>query len=627
MKATFKNVSVVGSLLVGLTNVFGQGSPQLPQVYLNTCMPQTGTVVTVCASGCDYNNSQLQQAINDVLPGTTLLLEPGITYGGTYNLPNKTGSGAIIIRSATADANLPVKDTRIDPSYSGVLPKIVSAQYTSAITTDPGAHDYFFFAVEFSSTGYAYNIIAVGNGETSLSNLPTDITFDRVYIHGDAVSGARRGIGANGKNLGVVNSYISDCKEVGADAQAIACWNGTAIKIVNNYLEGSGENVMFGGADPSVPNLVPSDIEFRGNHLKKPFTWYPPDPSYLGTQWCVKNIFELKNAQRVLIEGNIFENNWVNCQSGFSIVLTPRNQDGNAPWSQVADVTFRKNIIRHVASGFNILGTDDIFPSQRTQRIAITDNVMEDIDPAKYGGGGRTFQIISGPDYLTIEHNTIFNDLAATLITADDTNQLSTNFIYRNTISSHAAFGVIGSNFGIGNSSLNKYFPGCIFTNNVLANGGSPGQYPANNYFPANYATVSFVNYNNGVGGDYHLAAGGPYKNQATDGLDIGANIDSVNQGTTNVVAGIYVSCVSQATSIQANGQKDFYVYPNPTTGVVQSTLVIKHVYVLNITGRKVAEFETGRQSIDLSGLADGVYFLQLETDEGTRVQKIVLKK
>ena len=40
-------------------------------------------------------------------------------------------------------------------------------------------------------------------------------------------------------------------------------------KIVNNYLEGAGENVMFGGADPRIKNLVPSDIEIRRNHFFK----------------------------------------------------------------------------------------------------------------------------------------------------------------------------------------------------------------------------------------------------------------------------------------------------------------------------------------------------------------------
>ena len=68
----------------------------------------------------------------------------------------------------------------------------------------------------------------------------------------------------NSARTAVVDSYLSNLHEVGADSQAIAGWNGPGpFKIVNNYLEGAGENVMFGGADPRIPNLVPSDIEIR----------------------------------------------------------------------------------------------------------------------------------------------------------------------------------------------------------------------------------------------------------------------------------------------------------------------------------------------------------------------------
>jgi len=84
-----------------------------------------------------------------------------------------------------------------------------------------------------------------------------------------------------------------------------------------------------------------------------------------GTKWSVKNSFELKNAQDVLIENNVFENVWVADQPGFAIVLTPRNQSGRAPWAVVQRVMFRSNVVRHVAGGVNFLGTDNLAPSQR----------------------------------------------------------------------------------------------------------------------------------------------------------------------------------------------------------------------------------------------------------------------
>ena len=77
----------------------------------------------------------------------------------------------------------------------------------------------------------------------------------------------------------MLNSYISDIKAVNADSQAINGYNGAGpFTIENNYLEGAGENVLFGGADPAVTNLVPSNIVLRRNHLFKPLAWRNADP-------------------------------------------------------------------------------------------------------------------------------------------------------------------------------------------------------------------------------------------------------------------------------------------------------------------------------------------------------------
>src|SRR5262249_7045895 len=151
-------------------------------------------------------------------------------------------------------------------------------------------------------------------------------------------------------------------------------------KIVNNYIEGATENFMLGGADPSYPGLVPSDIEFRQNYLYKPLRWKEDDPSYASIHWAVKNLFELKNARRVWVDGNIFEQNWSDAQNGFAILFTPRNENGTAPWVMVQDITFTNNIVRHVAGGINLFGIDDIHPSQQSMRVKISNNLFDDVD-------------------------------------------------------------------------------------------------------------------------------------------------------------------------------------------------------------------------------------------------------
>ena len=117
-------------------------------------------------------------------------------------------------------------------------------------------------------------------GDDTTAAAPHDIVIDRVYAHGDFYKGMKRGISLNSERTDILNSYISDIKAVNADSQAIAGYNGKGpFRIINNYLEGAGENVIFGGSDPAVTNLVPSDIEVRGNHLFKPLSWRDADPA------------------------------------------------------------------------------------------------------------------------------------------------------------------------------------------------------------------------------------------------------------------------------------------------------------------------------------------------------------
>src|SRR5262249_37862108 len=151
----------------------------------------------------------------------------------------------------------------------------------------------------------------------------------------------------------ITGSQISDIKSWEQDAQAISGWNGPGpFTITNNYIEASGENILFGGADPSIPGLVPSDITIQYNYISKPVVW-----QWEG--WTIKNLIELKNAQRVVIDSNLIENNWAAAQQGYAVVLTPRNQDGTAPWSVVQQIQITNNVVRHVSSVFNVLGNDD----------------------------------------------------------------------------------------------------------------------------------------------------------------------------------------------------------------------------------------------------------------------------
>jgi hypothetical protein len=348
-----------------------------------------------------------------------------------------------------------------------------------------------------------------------------------------------RGINLNSGSAAIIDSHLSDFHGVQWESQAICGWNGPGpYKIVNNYLEGASENVMFGGGDPRISGLRPSDIEIRRNYFFKPLSWKVSDPSYAGYHWNVKNIFELKNSCRVLIQGNVFENSWVDGQVGYGVSIKSSNQDGTAPWSQTSDVTFTENIIRHVAIGIQVAARDNINTTQVTNRVLIKNNLFEDVNSISSGGSGTMIRIIggnapvgytsTGPTFVTVDHNTGFvtsNSNGKMLEVSD----VTPSFVFTNNLFDYNSYAVKGSGLADGNQTLSVDFPGVVFTRNGLT--GNPGgsinfsSYPGNN-FPASWGEVGFVNFNGGSGGDYHLGASSPYRNAGTDGKDLGADID-----------------------------------------------------------------------------------------------------
>jgi hypothetical protein len=524
-----RRIFVTGVFLCALVGLVpcadAQTLPAPPSTLVDTTYPiNSGMTIPVAAGG------NLQAALDSAQPGDTITLAAGATFSGSFTLHTKSGTGWIIVRTSAPDSSLPPPGTRIAPSYASVMPKIVANSSAPALQTSAGVHHWRFVGIEFTVAANLgttnYGLVALGDGSSAqnmLSQVPYSLVLDRVYVHGLAAANVRRGVALNCASCATIDSYLSEIHEVNADSQAVIGWNGPGpFKIANNYLEAAGENILFGGADPLILNLVPSDIEIRGNFCSKQVAWR-------GSTWQIKNILEVKNAQRVLIDGNVFEHNWPAAQNGFSILFTVRNQDGTAVWSVVQDVTFTHNIVRHVAAGVNILGTDDIQVSQPTKRILIKDNLFDDVNATNWGTPGTLFQILNGTTDVTIDHNTAFH--TGVVVSADG--PPNSGFTYQNNLTPHNTYGVGGTGtFGNPILTLTTYFPLAVFRKNVLV-GGDSTKYPADNFFPATMALVGFTDL---AGGNYKLALTSPYKNAGSDGKDIGADIDALNAATANAI-------------------------------------------------------------------------------------------
>ena len=240
----------------------------------------------VCASGCPYSN--LQAAIDAAVLGDTITLAAGQTFVGNFVLRAKPGSGWITIRSDAADSVLPADGVRLVPTdrpggntSRSLLPRLLGqgGAYvtTPVLSTDPGAHHYILKFLEIDGSANLGFETLVALGQHTSASPAYDIVVDRVYMHGHQWKGMKRGIALNSVRTDVLNSYISDIKAVNADSQAIAGYNGAGpYRIINNFLEGAGENILFGGVDPAIYNLVPSDIEVSRNHIYKPLAWRNP---------------------------------------------------------------------------------------------------------------------------------------------------------------------------------------------------------------------------------------------------------------------------------------------------------------------------------------------------------------
>jgi hypothetical protein len=240
-------------------------------------MPSRTAAATLSVRAGD----DLQAVLNAAQPGDVIFLDAGATFTGNFVLPVKSGSTFITIRSSASDAALPGVGQRIGPQWAAVLPKLRSANSAAVLRTAPGTHHWRLQLLEFQANKDGYgDLITIGDGsaaQDTLAEVPHDLELDRVYVHGDPLLGQKRCIALNAAAVGIRNSHVSDCKAVGQEGQAIAGWNGPGPYVIeNNYLEGAGENVLFGGADPAISGLAASDVVFRRNYVSKPVAWRDP---------------------------------------------------------------------------------------------------------------------------------------------------------------------------------------------------------------------------------------------------------------------------------------------------------------------------------------------------------------
>ena len=534
VRATVAGVSLSDSSVVFIRPVIDpptSTAAQLatgPAVFLSTGL---GTFVPVRTFRVLAGQS-LQARIDSATPGDLILVAAGATFTGPFTLkPKAGGSAPIVIRSDAPDASLPPEGTRMTPAFAALLPKLVAPTSASfVITTAPRAANYrlMFLEVAPVAANDLNTLVRIGSANADqpvLDSVPQNIILDRVFLHGLAANNLVRCVQIHGARIAIIDSWLSEAHANGQDSQAIVGWNGPGpYKIVNNFLEGAGENVMFGGADPLIPGMISSDIELRRNHIYKDTLWKT-------SAWTVKNHLEFKVGQRALIEGNFFENNWVAAQSGLSILIKSTNQSGGFTTAVSLDIIVRSNRIRNVVSGITMAARPDgvALPARN---IWLVNNIFEQVSPGSTGGIMVRFN--ADLRSIIVQNNTfIFSPSAGNTTIQFDKGTAPPSdsvLIINNVFAKAANYGALGeAGGGEGVPTFAAY--GATFAGNVLTTVTAP-PYPTtgNNRYPA---TITLV-YPLWLSLDYTMALG-TFRGIGTDGGDPGANTDYVTRLTTPV--------------------------------------------------------------------------------------------
>jgi len=564
---------------------FGEkdGPAELPKSCYYTAIdgtPSPGKKIKVS------RGSDLAKVIDKASCGDTVLLAAGESYEmNDFPRKNCDDQHYITVRTDSNDSKLPRESARISPAWGGVASLPGRPQFaqpsggpakimatiagTNAWGVTIGDH-YRFIGIEWMpASGKKIGRLLLTSGADHL-------IFDRNWFHGFDGQELGKGIGiTNGSRyIAIIHSYLNSftcTAKTGSctDATAIGGGNGDdpvqTIKIVDNFLEASGENVLFGGAKASIRV---EDVEMRRNHHFKPMWWNPNSPDHREPTPIVKNLFELKSGNRVLLESSYLENSWAGfSQVGAAILLTTRNNYNKrlgiatCPKCAITNVTIRYVWIRKVNQAFQFTNPFDYDRPAPGNSYSVHDVVAEGMGYPECGKGcGGALNLISGgPAGTPIE--SVMHDLTIDHVTYVSMKQPKDLFIlggppstgpnspqmynirWTNTVADVGTFGAWSK--GGGESNCAEIRPGSpklrieacwgptgVFKGNVLAGanrrGGAKGAWPDGNYYAEDQESIGFVKVNGGLDGDYHLAPSSRFKGKGLDGKDPGADVTAV---------------------------------------------------------------------------------------------------
>lgn len=492
----------------------------------------------------------------------------GIIADGELVIPAKASvTGWITIRTS---GTLPSIGTRIAPSdaaqcftirstSNGAIPCVLDKNTSNirfmGIRFEPK------YVVEGSGFPASYYLLQIGRTEIPAlteSESPVNIVVDRCLMNPPDDVEVYHGLLNDGYKVAVADCWFGNIKSFGAqDSQAALSLSGPGCHVyLNCFLEGSAENMIYGGGVPSIDGLVMKNVEIRRCYMPKRLAWQPRQ------EINAKNLFEIKNGRRMYVEGCIFENHWDSGRSQFyALVLktstAPGGENEYVPYGTCEDVRIENCKFLNIYGGIST-NNDMNYPGfGLKQSVLELQNLLFTLYAANSILGSLNIKFLqpSAADDFRMSHVTAIRTEPAGSgrgIYFANTN----NYRFRIEdciIGLGEQYSIIGSatfqglqsiNYGTGGTagSSSSKDADALWTINKnvfytpLGSNNMPVSLPGNaNSFVADIPAVGFTD---AAGGNYSLAAASPYKNTATDGTDPGIDKAALDSRTGSTVSG-----------------------------------------------------------------------------------------
>ena len=228
----------------------------------------------------------------------------------------------------------------------------------------------------------------------------------------------------------------------------------------------------------------------------------------------------------------------------------------------MSDIIWYKNFMKNVHAGTAVVGhTIDgaINCGVTPDRVLFRDNVFEmdaevwDPEPnAASGDWGATGWFLGGTQNLQIVHNTIINanptqasscnsvfSDGSLILVGDPVTPKWSGFVFKDNVIDYRGCGISGSGaIDNANNALANQFTGFDVTNNgIMRTGGAASNWPGTQIWATSWSSM-LLNFNSGRDGNYRVASGTTWKSAASDGKDLGADVDGVEGATSNSPTG-----------------------------------------------------------------------------------------